>query len=61
MCDPFFGDLNNMARLIHDLYELIEFDTSSVKLYDLYYLLQKPCRVTFRLADRRYEVEADFL
>ena len=58
MYNPFFGDLNNMEWLIRDLYELIECDTSDLKLYDLHYVLKTPCKVTFMYNNKKYEVES---
>ena len=58
MYNPFFGDLNNMEWLIRDLYDLIECDTSDLKLYDLHYILKTPCKVTFMYGNKKYEVES---
>lgn len=58
MYNPFFGDLSNMEWLIRDLYELIDCDMSDLKLYDLYYVLRTPAKVTFMYKKKRYEVEA---
>lgn len=58
MYNPFFGDLNNMEWLIRDLYELIECDTSDLKLYDLHYVLKSPAKVTFMYKNRKYEIES---
>lgn len=56
--NPFFGDINNMENLISDLYELIECDTSDLKLYDLFYVLRTPCKVAFKYQGKKYEVES---
>lgn len=56
--NPFFGDLNNMKWLIGELYDIVGFNKEDFDFYDLYYLLQKPCKVTFRYQNRRYTVEA---
>lgn len=45
--NAFFGNLNIMKWLIEDLYELIEFDGELIDLFDLYYLLKTPHRVSF--------------
>ena len=58
MYNPFFGDLNNMEWLIRDLYELIECDMGDLSLYDLYYVLKTPAKVTFMYKNRKYEVES---
>ena len=57
--NPFFGDLNIMKWLIEDLYELIEVDYADIDLYDLFYLLKKPVRISFRMidSDEEYVVE----
>lgn len=56
--NPFFGVLSNMEWAIHDLYELIEIDYSDLGLFDLYYLLKQPCKVTFKYEDTKFEVES---
>ena len=55
---PFFGDLNIMKWTIWDIYKLRDFDPENVGLYDLYYLLQKPCKVRFKFEEKAHEVEA---
>ncbi|MCR5595537.1 MAG: hypothetical protein K6G12_06800 [Lachnospiraceae bacterium] len=45
--NAFFGNLNIMKWLIDDLYELIGFDKDYFDLYDMYYLLKKPCKIVF--------------
>lgn len=55
--NPFFGELNVMEGLIRDLYSLVEFDESAFDIYDLYYLLQKPTRVSFFYKKRQYMME----
>lgn len=45
--NDFFGDLNIMMWLIDDLYKIIPFDYDNFDFYDLYYLLTKPCTVSF--------------
>ena len=56
--NSFFGNLNIMKWLIDDLYELIEFDRNYFDLFDLYYLLRSPNRITFYYRDEQYEAEA---
>ncbi len=55
---PFFGDLNIMKWTIWDIYKLRDFDPEDAGLYDLYYLLQKPCKVRFKFEEKTHEVEA---
>ncbi len=45
--NAFFGNLNIMKWLIDDLYKLIEFDPYDFDLYDCYYLLNSPNKITF--------------
>lgn len=55
---PFFGDLNIMKWMISDIYKLRSFDPTEMGLYDLFYLLEKPCKVTFVFDGKTHEVEA---
>ena len=55
---PFFGNLRNMEWAIRDMYQLIEFDYTDFGLFDLYYLFEKPCKVTFRYEGAKHEVES---
>jgi len=45
--NPFWGSLNIMKWLIDDLYTIIEFDPEDFDFYDLYYVLNRPAKVTF--------------
>ena len=56
MYNPFFGNMNIMKWLIEDLYKLIEPDPSEMDLFDLYYWLTKPCRISFRADRKKHEV-----
>ncbi len=56
--NAFFGNLNIMKWLIDDLYELIEFDKDLCDLFDLYYLLKTPNRVSFKYKGKKQEVES---
>ena len=56
--NPFFGNLNIMKWLIDDLYEIIEFDPDYVDFYDLYYVLDRPAKVTFFYGDEIQELES---
>ena len=54
----FFGDLNIMKWIIEDLYGLIEFDPDDFSLFDLYYLLKEPHKVSFEYEGGEYVVES---
>lgn len=55
---PFFGNLNIMMWLIDDLYRLVEFDGENIDLFDLYWLLKFPNRVTFYFDGNLQTVES---
>ena len=50
--NAFFGNLNIMKWLIDDLYDLIEFDPYNFDLYDCYYLLKTPNKISFTYEGR---------
>ena len=54
----FFGNLNIMKWLIGDLYELIDFDEFEFDLYDLYYVLTKPSKVSFKYDEKLQTIES---
>ena len=54
----FFGDINVMDWLINDLYSMIEPDYASLDIFDLFYVLKKPCTVTFRWKRKKYEIRS---
>ena len=56
--NPFFGNLNIMKWMIEDIYKLKAFDEEDMRLYDLYYALRTPVRVSFIFELERHEVEA---
>ncbi|MBQ6025867.1 MAG: sel1 repeat family protein [Lachnospiraceae bacterium] len=56
--NAFFGNLNIMKWLIDDLYELIDLDTDDFDLYDLYYLLKSPHKITFMYNDEPQSLES---
>ncbi len=58
--NAFFGNLNIMKWLIEDLYKLKEVDEEDIDMFDLYYLLKKPIRISFfhDIFQEEYEVEA---
>lgn len=56
--NAFFGDLNVMDWLIHDLYKLIDIDEDDLDYFDLYVLLEEPKKVRFRYDRKVYTVES---
>jgi len=56
--NPFFGNRNIMNWLVNDLYALVEFDKYNFDLFDLYYVLKKPCKASFVYDGNTYEIEA---
>lgn len=56
--NAFFGNMNIMKWLIDDLYELIDFDPDDFDLYDLYYLLKSPHKITFMYNDEPQNLES---
>ncbi len=54
----FFGDLNIMKWMIEDVYRLRPFDKANMDLYDLYYLLKSPAKVSFSFEGTEHEIEA---
>ena len=56
MHNPFFGNMNIMKWLIEDLYKLTEPDPLEMDLFDLYYWLTKPCRISFRAERKKHVV-----
>lgn len=46
--DPFFGNFSIMKSIVLDIYQLQEFTADLMDFYDLYYVLEKPCTVTFQ-------------
>lgn len=58
--NPFFGNLNIMKWLIDDLYEIIEFDPECFDFYDLYYILNRPAKVSFIYQGKKHALESLF-
>lgn len=56
--NPFFGNLNMMMWLIDDFYKLVEFDKDDFDLFDLYWLLKTPNKVTFYFDEKMYTAES---
>ena len=56
--NAFFGNLSIMKWLIDDLYKLIEFDYEDFDFYDLYYVLNRPNRVTFFYGGKEHFIES---
>ncbi len=54
----FFGDLTIMKYIVLDLYDLIEFDSENMDLFDLYYVLKYPAKVLISIYPKKYTVEA---
>ncbi len=57
--NAFFGNLNIMKWLIDDLYKLIEFDPYDFDLYDCYYLLNSPNKITFTYDGKTQMLESE--
>ncbi|MBQ0064730.1 MAG: sel1 repeat family protein [Firmicutes bacterium] len=58
MYTRFFGDLNIMKWLIQDLYKYKELDLEDIDLFDLFYVLLKPCTITFEYEEETYTIQA---
>lgn len=56
----FFGDLTIMKYIVNDLYSLIQFDPDYMDLFDLYYALQKPCKVAIEILGENHILEAKY-
>ncbi len=56
--EPFFGDLSIMKYMIYDIYKLRKFDPERMDLYDLYYVLLIPRKVTFNYKESPHEIES---
>ena len=56
--NPFFGNLNIMKWLIDDLYGIIDFDPDYIDFYDLYYVLNRPAKVSFFCGKWKQELES---
>lgn len=52
----FFGNFSVMKSIVRKIYSLTEFVPEKADLYDLYYVLQSPCRVGFLCDETRHEV-----
>ncbi|MGI6205006.1 MAG: tetratricopeptide repeat protein [Anaerovoracaceae bacterium] len=51
--NPFFGNLTIMKGIIRDLYRLLDFDWYDINLYDLYYVLAAPSKLTIEYVDEQ--------
>ena len=60
ICSQFFGDLTIMKYIVNDLYSLIQFDPDYMDLFDLYYALQKPCKVAIEILGEDHIIEAKY-
>ncbi len=56
--NAFFGNLNIMKWLVDDLYTLIPFDERKMDLYDLYYVLRSPHKVSFMYDSKVQNLES---
>ena len=56
----FFGDLAIIKHIVLDLYSLIQFDSDCIDLFDLYYVLQKPCKLALEINGEDYIIEAKY-
>lgn len=56
----FFGDLTIMKCIVNDLYSLNQFDPDYMDLFDLYYALQKPCKVAIEILGEDHIIEAKY-
>ena len=56
--NPFFGNLTIMKYLIKNLYELKDLDLKHINLFDLYELLTKPVKVSFKYDGEEFVVES---
>lgn len=56
----FFGDLTIIKHIVLDLYSLIQFDSDYMDLFDLYYVLQKPCKLALEINGEDYIIEAKY-
>lgn len=56
--DSFFGDYSVMKDIVLKVYDLSEFNPDEMDLYDLWYVMQKPCIVTFFCDSQKYEVSS---
>lgn len=55
----FFGDFNIMKDIVLKMYQITEFNPEDMDLYDLYYVMKKPCTVTFLHDDRSHFISAE--
>lgn len=55
----FFGNFTVMKNLVLKIYSLVRFEETDMDLYDLYYVLQNPCKVTFRCGGTMHTVIAE--
>ena len=56
--NAFWGNLNIMMWLIDDLYKLKNFNKKNFDLYDMFYLLTKPCVISFKYEDKTFTVRS---
>ncbi len=56
--NQFFGNLSIMKHLILDMYSLTRVNEGEIDLFDLYEILRRPSRVSFRYAGRQHTVQS---
>lgn len=54
--EAFWGHLEVMGRIIKRIYALETFDPKHLDLYDLFYLSDKPCTVSFKYRGKAYKL-----
>lgn len=53
----FWGHIEVMGRIVRSLYELTGFDDEDFDFYDIFYLENKPRKISFRKDDKRYIIK----
>jgi tetratricopeptide (TPR) repeat protein len=53
----FFGDLTIMKYIILDLYSMTEIEDVFIDLFDLYYVLQFPCTISFSIHNEEHIIK----
>lgn len=56
--NQFFGNFSVMKQIVLKTYELREFNLPAMDLYDLYFVLQRPCKVIFQFDDVQHTIIA---
>lgn len=53
----FWGHIEVMGRIVRSLYELTGFNEEGFDLYDIFYLENRPRKITFRKDDKKYTIK----